>query len=400
MDRNIWDKDPFNSSTKLIKKGLVIELCLYFFKDSAKDENKARTDVEIARDIWCQGGINVQAIHWERLSPLPISEPLDLNSSNLARQISCGGMSEAEQNQLFSIGRPNCPGNINKSIAVYYIPGRRLADGFASGCHRFRPLGGDGLPEHIILLTDEASGQVLAHELGHALFTRQIGTNTWINDDPDQNMDPSSKIHNKNSQNLMFPNVPTVPVISATQSAQAKSSHLVFLEDLVFGFKDTTPFKLDVSMKTMHVEWTDDELFSDDALESSWDFHVKTKSGKTDSKKSFSDNRLNPGDRDLSSNDLGLKFSVEMASDSDELIINLTGEDWDFWSPNDSLPTLGKTWTHSDSLWGSGLSTSPSGILGEHKDGPHTNDEMEYWLTYQISLISKPDNDVIFRHIC
>jgi hypothetical protein len=423
MDRNVWDAETPNGFTNLIKRKPVVELCIYFLKDSAKDKDKAHADVVRASEIWCQSGIIVQVIHWEELSPFQPSEPLDLNSSDLAAQISCNNMPDEVRNQLFNIGRPHFTGDIHKSIAVYYIPGRRMIDG-STGCHQLRySTSVDTLPEHIILLTDEADGRALAHELGHALFTRSIVAGTWINDDPDPKMDPKNNIHNTNLQNLMHVPTPDLPVISAVQSEQAKNCHLVLHDqDLVYGFTDNQPFKLKVLMQKLHVAWTDDEWLSDDALESTWTFYVQT--GKTDSSapdnfkvtttnsREYENSRLHGGgdnegvDYGLTDKDGLLNFSVQIPPLSDdELRIVVTGEDWDSWpNPNDHLPTLRKTWKKDDFLWGSGSSTRsdghpPSGIKGEHIEGPNENGEIGYWLFYQISLESQPVTHK-FRQIC
>jgi hypothetical protein len=421
MDRNIWDPQALPSSafSTLARKGSVVELCIYIFTGSAKNEKSVRSEVEEAGKIWCQSGINVQAIHLKQLPPLPASEPLDLNSPDLARQISCGGMSDAVRNQLFSIGRPNCPGNIHESIAVYYIPGRRLADGFASGCHQFRTLGGDGLPEHIILLTDEASGQVLAHELGHALFARKDDSNNWFNGDPDNddpnNDDPDQKkeIHSKNPQNLMFPNVPPIPVISPKQSAQANSSDLVLDDqDLVYGFIDNTPITLKVTMEVLYIHSISDELldelFNADCLESWWRFHVQT--GKTNANGdftvtsvNFAANWTNSCLRATRAYDLrGLvNVNITMASDDELLIAVFGGEGDNFYNSDDSFPVSRRIFRRTDSNWGSGFTTHPSGVIGRHLDHPPKNDEIEYSVSYMISVASALPVDIPpFRIIC
>jgi hypothetical protein len=414
MDRNIWDPQapPSSAFSNLAKKGSVVELCIYIFTGSVKNEKSVRSEVEEAGKIWCQSGINVQAIHLEKLPPLPASEPLDLNSPNLARQISCGGMSDAVRNQLFNIGRPNCPGEINKSIAVYYIPGRRLADGFASGCHQFRHLGGDGLPEHIILLTDEASGQVLAHELGHALFVRQRG-GKWINDDPDLKSDPNAPKHNSDEQNLMHARVPDNPKISPAQGEEAKKSDLVLDDqDLVYGFIDNTPITLKVTMEVLYIHSISDELldelFNADCLESWWRFHVQT--GKTNANGdftvtfvNFAANWTNSCLRATRAYDLrGLvNVNITMASDDELLIAVFGGEGDNFYNSDDSFPVSRRIFRRTDSNWGSGFTTHPSGVIGRHLDHPPKNDEIEYSVSYMISVASALPVDIPpFRIIC
>jgi hypothetical protein len=125
MDRNFWDPTTPQGFIDLLRDGSVVELCIYSFPLSAKGRDQVRADVEEANRIWCQRGINVQAIHWERLDPLPpVTGPLDLNSANLAGQIPAGrDVTPEMRNQLFGIGQPNCPRvPPTNPVPVYYIP--------------------------------------------------------------------------------------------------------------------------------------------------------------------------------------------------------------------------------------------------------------------------------------
>src|SRR5215212_1650421 len=397
MNRNFWDRRTPAGFTDMTKRGYVVELCIYSFEHSAKDETKVRDDVKKASAIWCQRGINVQASHWERLAPFGLSEPLDLNSHTLAEQIPCSNLSDQATDQLYAIGRPNCPSNSFESIAVYYIP-RDYFQGSSggSGCHIWRTQSIDSKPKHIILLTDKADERVLAHEIGHALFLRDIGSGQWINDDPDPSMDPNNRGHNTSPQNLMFPSVSPNPVISPEQESQAKLSQLVRIKDLAFGFTDNKPFKLGVKMKTLHVGFTSDEIFSDDALESTWKFTVQA-GQKPPVTKTLMDNRLGAGDRDISPPNAApdvLDFPDLEPGDA-PITIKVTGEDWDFWSPNDTLPELFETHTKSEFLWGSDSSTPTSAPLGDHTrptppNNPVENDEMNYRLTYNVRVDQSP----------
>jgi hypothetical protein len=395
-DRNFWDPSTPSNHTTLTKDGLVVELCIYVFEHSAKDEAQVRADVAGASAIWCQSNINIQAVHFERRPPLPPSEPLDLNSTDLAGQFLCNPLPDAVRDQFFNIDRPGCP-DITKSVAVFYIPGRRLQDGFASGCQQFRIQGGDGRPEHFILLTDEADGRVLAHELGHALFTREIGPNQWINDDPDPNAD-ASRIHNSDPQNLMFPNVPMNPVISPEQRSQAKESDLTLRQTLAIGYRENKTFKLGVRLRTLHVHSTDDEAFSDDALESSWNFTVSTV--KPDGTKLTSGTK--PWSMDpLHWWDYPIELDyplLDVSSDNDKLVIEVTGTDWDFWSPNDALAAIKKEWPKGGDTWGSSSTEIPGGMPGDHREHV-SNDEIDYSLSYNIRVDDRP-NEVKFRDIC
>jgi len=233
----------------------------------------------------------------------------------------------------------------------------------------------------------------LAHELGHALFTREIGSNQWINDDPDPNAD-ASRIHNSDPQNLMFPNVPMNPVISPAQRSQAKESDLTLRQTLAIGYRENKTFKLGVRLRTLHVHSTDDEAFSDDALESTWNFTVST--GLIRNTKPWNMDPLHWQDYSLN-----LDYPLlELSSDNDKLVIEVTGTDWDFWSPNDALAAIKKEWLKGGDTWGSNSTDPviPGGLPGDHREHV-SNDEIDYSLTYNIRVDDRP-NEVHFREIC
>jgi hypothetical protein len=394
MDRNVWDRVTPQGFVELRADALTVELCVYVMQHSAKKPEQVRADVELARDIWCQGKINIQAVHWETLAPLiDVVGPLDLTSADLAGQIPCATLSNDARRQLFAIGKPHSPaGDPTRFIAVYYIPGSNLQEG-ASGCHSFQ-FQGEAPPEHMILLTDRADGRVLAHELGHALFTRAAGPQSWTNDDPDPSQSAGDRLHNANPQNLMYPNVSADPRISPEQVTVAQRSHLVTLQQLTFGFRENKRHKLGVTLKTLHVDWAHDEALSDDALESNWTFAVGTRNTK--GTRPYTHNRLKSGDYKLSDTyDYPL---LEVGSDNDELTIDVTGTDWDFWSPNDPLPEIHKKWPKGTDLWGS-MSSDNGDPVGQHTEGPLENSEIKYSMTYAIRVDDAPDEQ-IFRRIC
>ncbi|MEU4494864.1 hypothetical protein AB0F96_15800 [Streptomyces sp. NPDC023998] len=396
MDRNTWDKKTPPGFTELRKEAMTVELCVYSLQNSRmKEINQVRAVAEAAGKIWCQGGVNVQVVHWEALPPLSIAGPLNLNSTDLARQIPCGSLSDAARSQLSTIGKPNAPaGDPTRLVAVYCIPGNGFQDApSASGCHQFQ-FQGNTSPDHMILLTDSADGRVLAHELGHALFVRLTGPNSWMNEDPDPGRNVSDRLHNANPPNLMYSSVSEKPSISPEQVMVAQKSRLVTRQSLFYGFRENKRYKLGVDIKTLHVDEVSDEITSDNALESSWMFAVGTSIIKN--RKPYENSRLTPGDYDLSGSFDNPLLEVE--SDTDKLTLDVTGTDRDFFPFNDELPHIHKEWSKGEDLWGS-TSSDPGAPTGQHQEGPVKNDEIKYSVTYAIRVDDAPLEE-IFRHIC
>jgi hypothetical protein len=404
VDRNVWDPPTPADNSDLTKKSLVVELCIYVFANSAKDEKAVRADVQGApgilgaSQIWCQDNIDIQVSHLEKLPPLPPSEPLDLNATDLARQISCPP-SDAVVEQFLQIPRSGCPDIRTMSIAVFYIPGPRFqGDNVVTGCHTFtflpdRPT--DTIPDQFILLSDEANGKVLAHELGHALLTRKDGAK-WINEDPDPKRNPKDPIHNTDPGNLMFPNVSDAPIISPAQTNQAKQSILMHDKELAFGFRENKNVKLGVMFENIDVHHSSDE--GDDALETSWQFKVSVlrpdNSVVASQTQSWNQDPLHWWKYDLN-----LNFPLlEVSSDDDKLVLEVSGIDDDTFTPNDVLPGITDEWLKSVDTWGADSTNVVGGQPGEHI--AHRNSEdIDYSMTYKIRVDERPKS-IIFRSLC
>lgn len=398
-DRNVWDKSTPSGYTDLVQPGLVVDLCIYLFENSAKDEEAVRADVTSASGIWCQRRINIQVGHMERLGPLLPTKvqqegQVDLNHPALAEASVACPLTDAVRDQFFDIPRHGCV-DLTTAIAVFYIPGSRFVTG-GSGCHSFYYPAGDVPPRHIIILSDDATGNVLAHELGHALFTKSVGQ-AWENHDPGPNQDPSNPIHNANSANLMFPSVPEHPTITVQQGVQAQQSLLTHQRDLVIGFRENKPAQLGVKIKSMTVHHSKDEWTSDDALESRWNFKASLVRNVdnvelTSKNEGWHKDPLHwftyPLDKDL--------YPLVVTSDSDKLVVEVTGMDIDF-GPNDTLPSIRKEWLITDAKWGSGGTNIPNGSLGDYVE-ERESEEIKYSLTYNVRA-DLPIEDV-FRSVC
>jgi hypothetical protein len=195
----------------------------------------------------------------------------------------------------------------------------------------------------------------------------------------------------------MFPKVPVNPVISPVQSSQARKSTLVIDQSLAFGFKEKKKFSLGVKLKQLHVSNTSDEGFNDD-LESKWTFTVITV--KNDNITKVSGENVNWENSDLGASNfvLNIDFSpLEISSDTDKLVIDVTGLDEDDWpNPSDIFPSINKQWLKDEGTWGSDSTTLPGGGKGDHIEnlppGSDTGD-IDYALSYNIRVINRPNEE-------
>jgi hypothetical protein len=418
VNRNVWDpSDLAAGSSEMMETKPVVELSIYFTADSQKDETQARQDWDVAKDIWCQAGINIQVSHWERLSG-------DADLPGETEQIPCDGLSGGLLDLLFQKGHTNRPSpdedndspdpldHASECIPVIYMHGDYFApvSDHITGCEQFRWHGSEDSPEHIILLTDRADGRVLAHELGHALFARHDPSAGWIGSDPDPHQDPADKIHNKDPHNLMFHSVPQRPEISPEQSSVAQKSRLVSHKPLVYGITDNKPYKLKVSMDELHVSNTDDAGLFDDDLESHWRFTVNTGVFTNPSHDTFAATAgyerhwdrdgLGAGNYDI--RDASDDVALEVRTDRDDILyIWVHGLDQDDTSFDDKWD-LKIEHPKGVDFWGasstSGFGTAPSQI-GQHRSNVLTDDDITFDLEYTIKLYSRPTEQV-FRVLC
>ena len=313
-------------------------------------------------------------------------------------------MTSQVRDQLLSIPRPGNP-DLRRSIAVFYIPGTKFQDG-GSGCHQYKSPGTDSSPEHFILATDAISGRVLAHEVGHALLVREKSPNLWFNDDPDPERDPGKPIHNTNPQNLMRAIVPPDPKISSPQQEVARKSLLVREQKLVFGFRNGTIRMLGVTIKKLNVTRSSDEWTSDDELESKWKLKVSTIRKSDGAVLVGNEKHWNKDPLDWQEYTLDFDYPLlPLTSDADELKIEVTGEDWDFWSPDDIIRPITKVWKKADLdpvtgeevLWGTNSTNIPGGQKGDHVEVVAYS-TIDYSVTYNVR--QDDGSETRFRTIC
>jgi hypothetical protein len=228
------------------------------------------------------------------------------------------------------------------------------------------------------IMTEEASSEVLAHEIGHHLFVRPNPDkpNQYFDDNPDTAFiaaDASS--HDKRSDHLM--NIPVAKnetVISPIQCESVSESKLVKEEEVLIGY-DAPPGvqRCSVTFEKMHVYDADDGL-SDSHLESSWNFYAYEKDAMGNKTANFFGNSwiesdlFGPKDYDL--NFMGTAI-IDLANTNNTLEIQVDGSESDDFS-DDDLPVIKKSYRQAD-MWGK----------GSHPEHGH-NDEITYDVFYTI----------------
>lgn len=200
----------------------------------------------------------------------------------------------------------------------------------------------------------------------------------------------------------MHSSVPADPAITDPQGALARRCLLSLNEDLTFGFVDTSRAKLGLKLKQIHVFEEDDEIGSDDLLESQWHFRVKSTKGPTpfNELKGFNESALGLGIRTLPPD---LDFHpIQMHGDDDTIVLTVRGIDEDTLSPHDTFPIIETTIKKQNDVWGTASRSGPpvdATAIGEHTLGPERSSDIKYSITYQIRVIPGP-HDQIFRTVC
>jgi hypothetical protein len=410
-DRNVWDPPTKPGYKNFESNAYVVELYVYMLGQTTKTSDEVRKHVEEAAKVWCQAKINIQVVHLDKLAAqADFNRPLDLSVGDIARDFPCGydkneqraQLYSAIRDQFFSIAR-NLGVDLTRSIAVFYISGKQFMDG-AIGCSiantRTKP---DPKAEQVILLTDEANGTALAHELGHCLFERYDDVaNNWTRSDPDPK---GNGPHNTDKKNLMYPAAPDHGIISTEQAAVARTSLLVTLRPLVYGFAQDVPYKLSVLFHSMQVFSVSDEYSTED-LETKWTFlaRVKAASGNVKDTRS-TDWAQDPLEARPEPYEINQSVGPLQLAGADELVIMASGIDEDdFWNPDDDLAPIIESYRNDQSIWGSQTVTLPPIDPSDpNKTGIHfahaQNDEISYKLRYDIGLEEAPLT-TIFRTLC
>ncbi len=99
----------------------------------------------------------------------------------------------------------------NNWIGVFFVGGNKLKDGKSTGLAQYRTISQNNKTidfQANIVVTDEATPLVLAHEIGHVLFARIEGNNV-DSKAPCCPNDPGGHSNVKND--LMLPTVPSIP---------------------------------------------------------------------------------------------------------------------------------------------------------------------------------------------
>ncbi|MES5949608.1 MULTISPECIES: hypothetical protein [Bacillus cereus group] len=192
-----------------------VNLCIYICPGANVANGRVDKDVQIAQ-VWNKCGIKFLIKHQERTSDDGYFQYTDHEI-----QFNGGDPTNAPEKmkKLFSY-RPECD---PEDIAIYYVNGDTFHNGVTGGSY----FGNNPIltptKQYSIILTNNANHDVLAHEIGHLLFTRLEGSN-YVNHDP--NPDPNDLQHDNNLCNLMFRNFTSTDITTA-QCELANRSELV-----------------------------------------------------------------------------------------------------------------------------------------------------------------------------
>lgn len=410
-DRNIWDPPTPEGNIELGEHGRVVDLHIYVLARSRKDDAAVRNDVARAASIWCQENsrINIQAVSSYRFPELPtdltgVEGQIDINLFDLAERIDNPILPEIRDQ--FAFLAENTTQNLRTRLAVFYLPGHQFMNGDA-GLHAYWWPDPDKSPKHVILLSNQADGRTLAHEIGHALFTMKTPLNTWQNLDPDDEQDPQDPWHNTSPRNLMSPHLPPDPLqpnrqlgthITDVQAERARMSPLLDENRfLVSGFR-TQEWTLAVEFKDITSHGSADG--NDDVLESSWTLSASTEDASRSRVRSslsdtWSQDPLHFWNYKINKTLKPLKIKEE----SDVLNISVAGiDDDDYPNLDDNLVGINDDWLKSVDTWGSQSSNVPNGLPGDHAVN-RSDENISYTLTYNISVLQQP-TQTTFRAVC
>ncbi|MEH7126139.1 hypothetical protein V7127_23280 [Bacillus sp. JJ1773] len=384
--RNVCGKH-FNPSIPSNAKPIIeelksVNLCIYVTPSSRAEEAKICETVKKASLIWCNNCnfiLNVEGISKlddanSQLSDqgLSVEELKALTAESIisAAEINSNKTAEKLVNNFEPIPCSSIP-----FIIVYYIGGRTFQSG-EDGFARFDL----SKNRYVIVLTDTASPEVLAHEVGHILFSKFQNGN-----DPGPNRDPQDKTHNKSEKNLMHHTAPNVqePItenreyISSTQCEVASSDPLVQEKKFIVGFK-TTLFTYLITFHKIHVHYSNDGVL-DSTLEATLYFNAFINNNAVVSGSWTGD--LN--DSDLNEQYLNVNLFAEIEeAPTDTIRVQIGGHDDD---EDDLFPEVEQTFGLNEK-WGTILPPN-----GTHSLKSRRNSNIEYTIYFSIKKIASRD---------
>ncbi len=105
IDRNFWDPPTRPGDIDDVKRARVVELFIYRFDKSSRDEPDIIKDVTGASQFWCKANINIQAAFVDTLPSTLPSEPVNMNANDVAALVTCADHREA----FFALPRAENP---------------------------------------------------------------------------------------------------------------------------------------------------------------------------------------------------------------------------------------------------------------------------------------------------
>lgn len=376
-------------NAEIIEKDFkYVNLCVYIVPSSTTDEAKICADVKKASLIWCNNcniTLNVAGIRKlederDNLSDynLTVEELENLTADKIDSANNFA--SNATADKLVNTFQP-LPIISGPVITVYYIGGTNFNSG-EDGLANF------SLPNSrfTTILTDKASPEVLAHEVGHLLFSHRLN-----GIDPDPARNPNDKIHNLSRKNLMNPISPKAkdPItkdpeyITDVQCRVANGHPLIQEKKFPVGFQTKTFIYL-IHFSKLSVLYADDGLLDND-LEATFEFSVKVNNAVVDFK-TWKENDLNVDDSPYYPN---INLFAEISEDTNDTIhILVKGEDDD---TDDKFPEVEQTFVSTEK-WGDNLLANEKHTLNSRR-----NSNIEYSVEFTIHKIASRNNPpVIF----
>lgn len=197
-----------------------VTLCIYITPRVFRSDIAIMEDVRTASAIWAQCEIEFRIK--KRFTPDEVPELRSFTffdkditfTGDLAKAPNTGA--NIRLKELLSI-RPECD---ETEIAVYYVGGNTFSDGVTTSGFYLQGLNAKN--QFSIVLTNGATSDHFAHELGHALFVRDNSTDYNDPFDPD----PNDPIHNIRECNLMHKSVKGIN-IDKRQCVLPKNSSLL-----------------------------------------------------------------------------------------------------------------------------------------------------------------------------
>ncbi|WP_349254218.1 NlpC/P60 family protein [Paenibacillus sp. RC67] len=202
---------------------IIVNVYTVITTDNKISDERIKQDLKQASEIWSVCGISFRLKKIVRLS----SKQFKFKDG----EFHSGLFLNKQPLKVQKLIRFNPPGCTRNDVVVIYMDSQSFWDEGAKrvttgGIFFYKLDQGPRTATIVLASNSKERSQMLAHELGHALF---VDPATGLAINPSPTRDRKERSHDRNRKNLMYPKPPKKPILNQRQCLKARKSILIKL---------------------------------------------------------------------------------------------------------------------------------------------------------------------------